>query len=1480
MDKKRLIVVLGMHRSGTSAITKSLELLGVGLGNDLHPAGSDNPKGFWEDQGCIDINDELLEHLGSAYDRLDLAWADIPTDSRVNELKLKAIQIVSHKLKENNGVWGVKDPRTCRLLFFWNNVFSELECEVSFVMAIRNPASVAASLVARQNMSAEKAYFLWLQHVLPPLSFMKSARRVVVDFDELLENPYLQLVRISDKLGLPLPDRQNSLVRDFENNFLDKGLVHTYFTSSELTLDSRASTLVAATYSLLNSIANDKESLESSDVEARIVELNNSLGAISPAFDYINELEDNRMDLWQAVTERDEQIDSLNQAVTERDEQIDSLNQAVTERDEQVISFVAERKHIFDSTSWKVTKPLRFLSNNFVKAPLHYLRRKLSAPARIVWIKLPISTQRKQLFKHKIFSNFSYLFRRSQAYRSWQSMNGLNGSTYEPSMHQVPFTIKRPVSEYVPLFHATPPENVPVRLIAFYLPQFHAIAENNEWWGEGFTEWTNVKPAQPQFEGHYQPHQPDELGYYNLLDSTTQRKQIELAKLHGVGGFCFYTYWFAGKLLLEKPIENYLKDQSLDFPFCLCWANENWSRRWDGLDSEILIDQKHSPEDDLAFIQHISQYMKDDRYIRIDGKPLLLVYRPSLLPSAKKTSKRWREWCLKNGVGEIYLAYTQSFETVDPSKYGFDAAIEFPPNNSSPTNITDTVKPNHSHFSSNIYDWRIFVERSRNYQKPAYQLFRSVCPSWDNTARRKNAGTVFLHSTPEGYQEWLTNAVDETCTRIDNTDERLVFVNAWNEWAEGAHLEPDQQYGYAYLDATRKALLNRFSKDNKKVIVVSHDAHPHGAQFLALGMVRSLKQDIHLEVEVVLLGEGRLISDFAALGPVHDLSDANLDDAKISQLADLLVQRGFTRAIVNTTVSGSVIPMFHKAGLESVCLVHELPGVIESNHLETQAQQISTYAKAVVFPAQIVADGFSQFAAVEPSKQYIRPQGLYRRNKWRLEKQIARAKLRKQLGLSADTKIVLTVGYADHRKGVDLFVECALKILKSRNDVDFVWVGHWEQSMQKEIEAKLLKNPYRNRIHFVGYNPETALFHAAADVYALTSREDPFPNVVLESFDAGVPVLAFADTGGAANLVEKVGGLVVPEEDMAKFSDAICQLLDNAELSSSLGEAAQSYVDEHFAFRPYLFELCEILGIKLPKVSVVVPNYNYARYIEQRLTSIHHQSMPIYELIILDDTSTDTSVQKISDWLATTQTEARVVINQTNSGSVFSQWEKGVSLATGDYIWIAEADDLSEPDFLQEVISAFDDPEVVMSYCQSKQIDSADSVFCDNYLEYMSDISPDKWLKYYKNKGINEIKTALSIKNTIPNVSAVVFDRNVLLNVLMENIAEIKKYRVAGDWLTYLLVLRAGEISFSPKSLNLHRRHKESITLGSFNSSQLKEILSVQKRVRDDFHPDDEIVKKAQVYSQNLFDEFGLATKEMPDISLSPELNVYLENAQ
>jgi FkbM family methyltransferase len=346
-----------------------------------------------------------------------------------------------------------------------------------------------------------------------------------------------------------------------------------------------------------------------------------------------------------------------------------------------------------------------------------------------------------------------------------------------------------------------------VRVIAFYLPQFHTIAENDAWWGEGFTEWTNVRKARPNFLGHDQPREPAELGYYDLDDETVMQKQVELARRYGIDGFCFYYYWFGGKRLLEKPLERLLETGEPAFPFCLCWANENWSRRWDGRDHEILIGQRHSPEDDRAVILDLMRYMQSPHYIRIDGRPLLLVYRVDLFPDFAATAQRWREICRDEGMGEIYLAMVESHDLVHkgihPSTFGCDASVEFPP-----LNMADAIAPSgeltNPDFAGGVADYRETAYRFCTRDLPGYKRFRGVMPGWDNTARRQNNSFCFEHATPGVFQAWLESSITQTRQQMYG-DERLVFVNAWNEWAEGAYLEPDVRFGHAYLEAVRNA---------------------------------------------------------------------------------------------------------------------------------------------------------------------------------------------------------------------------------------------------------------------------------------------------------------------------------------------------------------------------------------------------------------------------------------------------------------------------------------------------------------------------------------------------------------------------------------------------------------------------------------------------------------------------------------------------
>ena len=350
-----------------------------------------------------------------------------------------------------------------------------------------------------------------------------------------------------------------------------------------------------------------------------------------------------------------------------------------------------------------------------------------------------------------------------------------------------------------------------LRLIAFYLPQFHPIPENNLWWGNGFTEWSNVVAARPVFPGHYQPHLPADLGFYDLRLAEVREMQARLAKEHGIYGFCYYYYYFNGKRLLNAPLDENLASGKPDFPFCICWANENWTRKWDGNDAHILIEQIHSHEDDVNFIHQLIPVLQDKRYIRVNTKLLLLVYRVDRMPEPSKTAETWRTIVQKEINEELYLCAVNNFvKDIDPTLIGFDGTVQFPldfhPNfrvdvqqfaNSNGFNYED-IK---DHW---IIDYPGIINHLVALKKPGYKFFRGVFPAWDNTPRRQHSSAIFINSSPELYKLFLKATM--ALTRAEHSgDERLVFINAWNEWAEGAHLEPDQQYGMRWLEATKEA---------------------------------------------------------------------------------------------------------------------------------------------------------------------------------------------------------------------------------------------------------------------------------------------------------------------------------------------------------------------------------------------------------------------------------------------------------------------------------------------------------------------------------------------------------------------------------------------------------------------------------------------------------------------------------------------------
>ena len=489
-------------------------------------------------------------------------------------------------------------------------------------------------------------------------------------------------------------------------------------------------------------------------------------------------------ELTQAVDARNERIAALSRTLDRRERQMVALNEELRRQALRVIKFrdealqasaLREQVRAFaNSKSWRLAAPLRAIGR-VARGIRQFFRPERS-------LLLPSDAHNgDDGAAQEAEAPLSQNFLLSQIYAA-------------PSV----------ANEAAPIQSKHAPE---VRALAFYLPQYHRIPENDAWWGEGFTDWHNVQKSRPLFTNHAQPRTPSDLGYYDLSLKETIEKQAAMIRLAGLEGVCIYYYWFNGKRLLEKPLELIHTNPDIDLDYCLCWANENWTRAWDGSESDVLIAQEYSEQDDLDFITNVSRYFSDKRYIRVHDKPLLLIYRLDLLSDPKASTARWREYCINAGIGEIFVVTTQ-FTNDSPEDYGADAGVEFPPHGlSGPAlNGPRDIRGLSASFDGGVHDYNEMVLNSTaRAHNP--RIFRAATMGWDNTARKPNGDpTVFINATPARYERWLSRLCAETKSR--KMEERLVFINAWNEWAEGVYLEPDRDCGYAYVNATRRAISN------------------------------------------------------------------------------------------------------------------------------------------------------------------------------------------------------------------------------------------------------------------------------------------------------------------------------------------------------------------------------------------------------------------------------------------------------------------------------------------------------------------------------------------------------------------------------------------------------------------------------------------------------------------------------------------------
>lgn len=838
-----------------------------------------------------------------------------------------------------------------------------------------------------------------------------------------------------------------------------------------------------------------------------------------------------------------------------------------------------------------------------------------------------------------------------------------------------------PVHRPAPRVGVDPTQLARTKVLAFYLPQFHPIPENDAWWGKGFTEWANVSRGRPMFRGHAQPVLPGELGFYDLRVPEVREHQAELARGAGIHGFCYYHYWFNGRRVLERPLDEVLRTGSPDFPFCVCWANENWTRRWDGQEQELLLEQRHTLASDRRFMLDLIPCLEDERYVRVDGRPVVLVYRPDLMVDAADTAAVWRDECRRAGIGEVHLCAVQ-YRTGDPRPMGFDAAVEFPPHHFPAPEITGRVEGLDPSFGGAVFDFeagaRELIARPRRVD---YRLYRGVMPSWDNTARRMEQAMVHHGSSPALYQAWLSSAINQRQPE-DGVHDNLVFVNAWNEWAEGAVLEPRRDLGDAYLRATARVLgvgrpaphsaavdadgmnplahdahthealapngsassievklkrivrgngvLNRFvnrhpamkgkaaalvrraertlapaapvgrgtpsgvsavrwrgavkNAGGPRLLVVSHDAARAGAQLIVLENLRHWAGH-GIDCRVVLLGSGPLESEFVGLFPTTCLDGTPPGDRgrAFGRVLDDLTGTGWRpdAAFCNTVASAEAMSVCAERGIGVVSAVYELPTSIDSSLGGRKTiDTVLRCSRRVMVASEFVQDRLS--AAYGIDRETLVPVHTGVLGRTLPDRNESRARVRRELGVGRDAFVVLGCGSIHHRKGSDLFVQAAAHARDALpgREIVFAWVG--EDQCGTTFRAWCNHDVDRLGLHgvvrFMGGRPDPGAWFAGADVFALTSREDPFPMVCLEALQAGRAVLAFEGAGGASEVLGDGRGVLVPYADTAALGREVARLARDPAHLAGLEWRAAAFAAERLGWERYMDDIARLLA--------------------------------------------------------------------------------------------------------------------------------------------------------------------------------------------------------------------------------------------------------------------------------------------------------------
>ncbi|RXT04509.1 glycosyltransferase [Ammoniphilus sp. CFH 90114] len=681
------------------------------------------------------------------------------------------------------------------------------------------------------------------------------------------------------------------------------------------------------------------------------------------------------------------------------------------------------------------------------------------------------------------------------------------------------------------------------------------------------------------------------------------------------------------------------------------------------------------------------------------------------------------------------------------------------------------------------------------------------------------------------------------------------FYLSNNEDVLEAGINPLYHYILLGMEEGRRPFENETLLPCKRditILFIGHEAEQTGAPIILLDIIKWFNKFTSYKVKVILLRGGQIQEEYKKSAETLVLNEQVNKNTFKATISDFI---GDDNCIIflNTVVSARFIELMDLSKYPSIAFIHELEKTLrifpkETNLLKKNIRSLIAASDAVT-DNLIYNHGYRE-EEVETVFAFIDPQHQFLDDNKRKER-------RKKLNLPADKLIIFGCGVLYWRKNPKGFIEIAEKVLtKTDKECEFIWIGDGEE---KDICERLIKKKnLENHIKFIGSVDNPRDYFAAGDIFLLPAVEDPFPLVCLEAADSGLPIICYDEAGGMPRFVEDDAGIVVPFNDINKMAGATCILIEDKVLREKLGRTAREKVLERHVINKSAMQIKKIIDDKLgvkPFVSVVVPNYNHSKYLQQRLDSIYNQSYRDLEIILLDDVSTDNSREILDSYADRYPEITRKLYNKENSGSVFLQWLRGIEAARGDVVWVAESDDYCEQNFIEMLLPPFKDTDAVLSYSNSNIVGPSGQFYntYDN-VPWLTDVDELKWKNNYYNKGAEEFLEALSIKCTIPNVSSVLFRREPAL----EAIKYTFNYKKAGDWIFYAHLSRFGNIAYCSSPLNYHRRHEGSVTSRESDDKGVEEIYLIHKHFVNNFHVPDMVRHSMISFIENEYNIYNM----------------------